>query len=129
MKPREFWMDEIDIYDDGACIVYEAHLKKPKHWSASAKRIHVIEHSTYLEILEKYKSIELANKEMSRNDHVHFGDLLLERDALRTLCAEMAVALEDTISEGYIDWYTPSDIAKEALKKLKKYNKFKKEKP
>lgn len=45
-------------------------------------------------LLERYRNIELANKEMTRNDHVVFGDLLIERDSLRTACLDLAGALE-----------------------------------
>lgn len=35
------------------------------------------------DLLKKYRAIELANKEMSRLDHVKFGELLQERDEAR----------------------------------------------
>lgn len=52
---------------------------------ANLKRFYIefIEKSAYDEALARYKSIELANKEMSRNDHVVFGDLLIEVQNLK----------------------------------------------
>jgi hypothetical protein len=47
------------------------------------------------ELIKKYRSIQLANENMSRNDHVHFGDLLLERNSLRESLKLAVEALEE----------------------------------
>lgn len=42
----------------------------------------------------KYMSIELANKELSRNDHRVFGDLLIEIDELTKRCRRLNAECE-----------------------------------
>lgn len=45
-------------------------------------------------LAERYRNIELANKEMSRNDHVLFGHLLQKRDRALAMLEKMAGALD-----------------------------------
>lgn len=44
------------------------------------------------EWIARYRNIELANKEMSRNDHVVFGELLIERDRYREALERIMIA-------------------------------------
>jgi hypothetical protein len=46
------------------------------------------------DFIERYKLIELANSVMSRNDHVHFGELIQERDAALAVVERLKAKLD-----------------------------------
>ena len=52
-KPREWWMDKVSVLDKGKCILFEAHLNKPKDWDIDRgeESIHAIEKSAYDSIM------------------------------------------------------------------------------
>lgn len=47
------------------------------------------------EFIQKYRHIELANREMSRNDHVTFGELYEERNQLRAENSSLQASFEE----------------------------------
>lgn len=82
-RAREWWI-EMNASKFFAHEIFNNVVSPPDGW------IEVIEKPAYDkllverdEVIRRYQSIELANSEMSRNDHVHFGDLIQERDELK----------------------------------------------
>lgn len=69
-----------------------------------------------LNFSDRYKSVQLANKEMSRNDHVCFGDLLIERNELR---AEVEKLKEADESNSADTWREQAGRLAEALAKIR----------
>jgi hypothetical protein len=57
--------------------------------------------------VRKYASIELANPELTRNDHATFGDLMLERTQWQEMAEKLAKALEiyNRIMSPGSNWY------------------------
>ncbi len=70
------------------------------------------------EMYTRYRNIELANPELSRNDHVHFGDLINDRVHLLAENQRLRTALETLADENWDGSFADvEDIARQALEK------------
>lgn len=111
VKPREWW-----IHSTGNAYT--------KDVSSNFPVDHVVEISALRdaererdEAIRKYASIELANPELTRNDHATFGDLILKNKKQSEIITELESALND------MDFYTCS--ACKDNQQIREYTLFK----
>ncbi len=128
-KPREWWIRPIDIGDDPDVriqkpaqsyfsknyihvIDYEAYIKLERELDELREAFQLkrdaynLLHGSCLQFqverddwANRYRLIELANAELSRNDHKTFGELLIERDRLNKLRAADCAYLDQLCAE------------------------------
>lgn len=109
-EPREWWVDKT-LFEAKGYVQQRA-------WCSDFERpdtVRVVEHGALAEALArveelstKYRNVELANKEMTRNDHATFGQLL-------NRIAELEKALEFYAQLGH-DLYAPGSMTETMIK-------------
>lgn len=141
----EFWLDDTgQRFDNGMCIVFEGHIKKPNKWKQTKSNIHVIEITAIEELKAENERLNLevqkrfvdvrsdmreeinqlkaqneklyeAHNEWSRNDCRNFGQLLIEIAQLKQDLKIARIAISDLISFGYLSQFK---IINDALSKI-----------
>jgi hypothetical protein len=79
MSYKEYWMDKNGELDNGKCIVFEAHIKKPKSWDKPGEHSETSVHVIEIEALEAEKQrsqglIEALEKIRDHDGHRHSMD-------------------------------------------------------
>lgn len=73
------------------------------------------------EALERYRNIELANKHLTRNDHVQFGELLTKRNRYREALERIVDKINNDSNTEIYNWGAPlraiREMAREVLGK------------
>lgn len=103
-QPREWWI--FDGEPEGFMSEADRNKESLQNKNIDAELIHAIEKSAYLAVCaerdrayKKYANIELANKNLTRNDHATFGELLMQVSALKERLSDASDRITELVGK------------------------------